>query len=68
MPSNTEAIRHWSSLGAQSSANPKTGATEVRYWIRDNGRGLTPESQSRLFVEFERLGQTGKSVTVWACP
>ncbi len=48
-------------LGAQVLTNPGTGADEVRYWVRDNGKGLTPENQSRLFFEFERLGQTGKS-------
>jgi signal transduction histidine kinase len=48
-------------LGAQPTTNPQTGAAEVRYWVRDNGKGLTPESQSRLFIEFERLGKIGKS-------
>lgn len=38
------------------------GATErsdgaVRFWIRDNGRGLTAEEQARLFVPFTRLDQ-----------
>jgi signal transduction histidine kinase len=27
----------------------------VRFWVRDNGNGLTPEEQSRLFTSFERL-------------
>ncbi len=27
----------------------------VRFWVRDNGSGLTPEEQLRLFVEFTRL-------------
>ncbi len=27
----------------------------VRFWVRDNGPGLTPEEQSRLFAPFERL-------------
>jgi signal transduction histidine kinase len=36
------------------------GATEeqdgmVRFWIRDDGPGLTPEEQSRLFTPFTRL-------------
>lgn len=36
------------------------GATEqhegmVRFWVRDNGPGLTPDAQSRLFVPFTRL-------------
>lgn len=29
----------------------------VRFWIRDNGPGLTAEQQSRLFTEFTRLAQ-----------
>lgn len=28
----------------------------VRFWVRDNGPGLTAEQQSRLFQPFERLG------------
>jgi signal transduction histidine kinase len=27
----------------------------VRFWVRDNGPGLTPEEQERLFKSFERL-------------
>ncbi len=27
----------------------------VRFWVRDNGAGLTPEQQSRLFTQFTRL-------------
>jgi signal transduction histidine kinase len=48
-------------LGAELLTNPKTGAAEVRFWVRDNGRGLTPEQQARLFVEFERLGRVGRA-------
>jgi len=29
----------------------------VRYWVRDNGAGLTPEMQAKLFVPFTRLAQ-----------
>jgi len=29
----------------------------VCFWVRDNGEGLTPEQQARLFTPFERLGQ-----------
>ena len=29
----------------------------ARFWIRDNGRGLTPEEQARLFTPFTRLDQ-----------
>ncbi|HRQ41996.1 MAG TPA: hybrid sensor histidine kinase/response regulator [Chloroflexota bacterium] len=38
------------------------GATQpdgmVRFWVQDNGRGLTPTDQSALFTEFTRLNQT----------
>jgi signal transduction histidine kinase len=30
---------------------------QVRFWVSDNGPGLTPEEQGKLFVPFERLGQ-----------
>lgn len=38
------------------------GATDrddgyVRFWVRDNGKGLTPEEQARLFIPFTRLDQ-----------
>ncbi len=38
------------------------GATEqadgmVRFWVRDNGPGLTPEEQARLFTPFTQLAQ-----------
>jgi len=29
----------------------------VRFWVRDNGKGLTAEEQSRLFAEFIRLDE-----------
>ncbi len=29
----------------------------VRYWVRDNGQGLTPEQQAKLFSPFTRLNQ-----------
>jgi PAS domain S-box-containing protein len=29
----------------------------VRYWVRDNGEGLSAEEQARLFTPFERLHQ-----------
>ena len=31
----------------------------VRFWVRDNGAGLTPEEQARLFTPFTRLDQVG---------
>jgi signal transduction histidine kinase len=29
----------------------------VRFWVSDNGPGLSPEEQARLFTPFERLHQ-----------
>ncbi len=50
--------------GAGLPTEPVAGAglpTEprrvVRFWVRDNGRGIAPEDQTRLFSPFERLGQ-----------
>jgi signal transduction histidine kinase len=34
--------------------NPKS---KIAFWLRDNGPGLTPEEQSRLFTPFTRLEQ-----------
>ena len=39
-------------LGAEISQNQM-----VRFWVRDNGTGLTPEEQEHLFTPFERLNQ-----------
>ncbi len=30
----------------------------IRYWVKDNGVGLLPEDQARLFTPFTRLNQT----------
>jgi signal transduction histidine kinase len=30
----------------------------VRFWVRDNGPGLSPAAQARLFTEFTRLDRT----------
>lgn len=37
-------------------ANPQADGM-VRFWVRDNGAGLTPEDQAQLFTPFERLSQ-----------
>ena len=39
-------------LGATGQANGM-----VRFWVRDNGPGLTPEEQARLFTPFTQLAQ-----------
>ncbi len=36
----------------------RTSGRTVRYWVRDNGPGLTPEEQAALFTPFERLHQS----------
>jgi len=30
----------------------------IRYWVQDNGEGLSPEAQAHLFTPFNRLHQT----------
>ncbi len=43
-------------LGAET--RPLTALShEVRFWVRDNGAGLTPDEQERLFIPFTRLKQ-----------
>jgi len=37
-------------LGATPTANH-----QIRFWVRDNGAGLTAEDQAQLFTEFTRL-------------
>jgi len=37
-------------------ANVEEG--RVCFWVRDNGNGLSPDEQARLFTSFERLHQT----------
>jgi two-component system sensor histidine kinase/response regulator len=32
----------------------------ARYWIKDNGEGIPPEQQNKLFVPFRRLSQTSQ--------
>jgi signal transduction histidine kinase len=49
-------------LGADPLPNsPPLGESKgggmVRFWVRDNGAGITPEDQARLFVPFMQLSQ-----------
>jgi signal transduction histidine kinase len=30
----------------------------VHFWVRDNGAGISPEAQTRLFTPFTRINQT----------
>lgn len=46
-------------LGATSiPASPSQTRAMVRFWVRDNGPGLAPEQQDKLFAPFERLEQS----------
>jgi signal transduction histidine kinase len=40
------------SLGATSQTDG-----QIEFWVQDNGAGLTPEEQTRLFVPFTRLSE-----------
>jgi signal transduction histidine kinase/ActR/RegA family two-component response regulator len=45
-------------LGANAppvSAEDDAAERQIRFWVRDNGPGLTPDEQGRLFRSFERL-------------
>jgi len=44
-------------LGATLLADRGTRRPMIRFWIRDNGPGLTAEEQANLFTPFERLHQ-----------
>jgi signal transduction histidine kinase len=45
-------------LGAEQQIDPSTGRLAIiRFWVRDNGPGLSEEAQERLFTPFTRLEQ-----------
>jgi PAS domain S-box-containing protein len=44
-------------VGATSVTAPDAGSRMIRFWVRDNGPGISPEVQSRLFAPFERFDQ-----------
>ncbi|MEA3339107.1 MAG: PAS domain-containing sensor histidine kinase [Chloroflexota bacterium] len=44
-------------IGESAQARRLTDS-HVRFWVRDNGAGLTPEEQGRLFRPFEQLDPT----------
>ncbi|HNT75342.1 MAG TPA: histidine kinase N-terminal 7TM domain-containing protein [Anaerolineae bacterium] len=41
-----------------NSGTPENPKSEILFWVRDNGPGLSAEAQSKLFAEFTRLEQT----------
>jgi len=43
-------------LGADAQPNG-LASPSVRFWVRDNGPGIPPDKQARLFAPFERLDQ-----------
>ncbi len=43
--------------GTSSDPEAPDGGTRMRFWVRDNGPGLAPEEQARLFAQFTRLHQ-----------
>ncbi len=46
-------------LGANQLTNHQlTNQPMIRFWVRDDGTGLMPEEQTRLFTPFTRLDQT----------
>jgi PAS domain S-box-containing protein len=49
----------WSVGSGQSTptTNHQPPTTTIRFWVRDNGPGLTDEEQERLFKPFTRLHQ-----------
>lgn len=45
-------------LGAEPNyKKAPSGRSMARFWVRDNGIGIAPEDQTRLFSEFTRLDQ-----------
>lgn len=44
-------------LGA-TPVTARDGRAQVRFWVRDNGEGLSRSQRARLFAPFERLAQT----------
>jgi PAS domain S-box-containing protein len=48
-------------LGADELTDEVTAQPLVRFWVRDNGPGLSPDEQARLFVPFTQLAQARTS-------
>jgi len=63
LPPRVEIGWNWDQPKAQSEIQPDASASHaqdgalIRFWVRDNGQGLSEEAQARLFVPFTRLDQ-----------
>lgn len=44
-------------LGADLLSGSAEVGAAINFWVRDNGAGLMPEAQAKLFTPFTRLGQ-----------
>ncbi len=46
------------SIGAEEAPQPSpAGQAMVRFWVKDNGKGIDPQDQKQLFTQFTRLDQ-----------
>ncbi len=50
-----ELASQWSDEGSQAHSPADAW---IRFWVRDNGDGILPDEQTRLFTPFTRLDQT----------
>jgi signal transduction histidine kinase len=44
---------------ASPSERTEANSTYIRFWVKDNGRGLTEDEQAQLFIPFKRLAKAG---------